>query len=565
MLNSISIQNIALISDVTINLNNGLNVLTGETGAGKSLVIDSISLLLGDKADRTLISYDKDFAYIEAVFFTNNNHILDLMESLGLPRENTIVVSRKLSKDGKNECRVNGKVFTLSMLKKLTSPLMDLHGQFEHQSILDNNNQLEIIDNLGGQELLQVKNKFADKFVTLQDINKQLYSFTEDDNERNRLLDLYDYQINEITEANFKQGEEEQLKEYRQKVLNIEKISSALNNSVSLAENGLNGGGSIAETFAKLLSLISTIKNYSSQFEELYNRIDSLKIDALDVVDCIKENYDNLDFNQEEAMLNEARLDLLSSFKKKYGKNIEEINNYLKKISDESERLKNAEEYIQKLKTQKQMLTKELTKIGQELSDKRKASANILQQKIGKELSDLAMNNTTFTVQFTQKDIDDATIMGLDQVEYMFSANAGQPPKPLNKIISGGEMSRFMLAVKNITADVENIDTMIFDEIDTGVSGNSGEMLAKKLLTIGKSRQVICVSHLPQVASYANYQYYISKKTLDNKTITQITQLSYNDRINEISRLIGGSTSQHSLKHAQFMMDNAAEFLKTLN
>ena len=565
MLNSISIKNIALIDDITINLQKGLNVITGETGAGKSLVIDSISLLLGDKADRNLISYDKDFAFVEAVFETNNPQVLNLMLDFGLDKDNTIIVSRKLYREGKNECRVNGKTFTLTMLKKLVAPLMDLHGQFEHQSILNNTNQLLIIDGLGGQNISLLKYEFFNIFTEYKNVIKELESFTEDDEARNRLIDLYDYQINEITEANFIDGEEEQLKEYRQKILHIEKIAGALENSSQLAENGLTGGGGIVETVIRLQSLLNSVKQYDCGIEELYNRLDSVKLDIEDIVDTLNYQKDNLEYNEIEAKQNEERLDLLNALKKKYGKDIETINNYLKKITEENTRLKNSEEYIAKLKIKKNELAQKLQFIGNKLSQVRQQTARVLEQKIKKELNDLAMKNTTFVVQFNGVELNSCDGSGLDCVEYMFSANAGQPAKPLNKIISGGEMSRFMLAVKNITADIENIDTMIFDEVDTGVSGYVAEELAKKLLTIGLNKQVVCVSHLSQVASYATTHYYINKATQNGKTKTYIKLLNDADRINEIARLIGGTISSHSVEHARFMLNSRDEFIKTLN
>lgn len=564
MLESITIKNVALIDDITINLQQGLNVITGETGAGKSLVIGSISLLLGDKADKALISFDKNYAYVEAVFSTKKQKVLDIMQEFGLDKENTIVVSRKIFREGKNECRVNGKMFTLSMLKKLVAPLMDLHGQFEHQSILNNDNQLEIIDGLGGKKIFQLKQQFATEFEKYQDIKKQLASFTEDDAERNRLIDLYDFQINEITQANFVDGEEETLKEYRKKVMNIEKISTTLENCSQLAEFGQSGSGSIIENLRQIMNMLSHIRQFSSEYEDLYSRLDSVKIDLSDAIDCINAQKDSLEFNQEEAKLNEERLDLLNSFKKKYGSSIPEINAYLQKVTNESQRLKNSEEYINKLKIDKQKAINSLQEIGDKLSQERKQVAKILETKIRNELQDLAMKNTNFVVEFFRVDLDEANITGLDRVEYLFSANAGQPPKPLNKIISGGEMSRFMLAVKNITADIEDIDTMIFDEIDTGVSGYVAEELAKKLLKIGVKRQVICVSHLSQVASFASSHYYINKQTIGNKTQTYIKYLSPAERIDEVARLIGGTVSSHSVEHAKFMLRNGKEFLKSL-
>lgn len=563
MLQSISIKNIALISDITINLGKGLNVITGETGAGKSLVIDSIALLLGEKADKTLISFDKDFAYVEAVFNANAK-ALQIMEELGLEKDSTIVISRKLYKEGKNECKVNGHSFTLSMLKKLVAPLMDLHGQFEHQSILNNDNQLEIIDNIGGKNLAEQKRQFQEKFEALKEVQAELDSFTADDNERNRLIDLYEYQINEITEANFVDGEEEELKEYRQKVLHIEKIAQTLENVCGLADYGTNGGGGILETLTRLMHDLSQITQYSKEVAELYERLAASKIEIADIVDSLASEKDNLEFNEFEAKRNEERLDLLSSFKKKYGSSIEEINKYLEKISHEYNRLKNSSEYIQELKQKEKDLLAQLIEIGGKLSEYRKKTAKLLEEKIKKELADLAIKNATFKIEFIQLEPSSSNGTGLDAVEYMFSANAGQPAKPLSKVISGGEMSRFMLAVKNITADIEDIDTMIFDEIDTGVSGVVAEELAKKMLSIAQTRQVICVSHLSQISSFATNHYYISKSVENGKTFTQIKLLNPEERITEVARLIGGSVSAHSLEHAKLMIQSANEFSKTL-
>lgn len=560
MLQSLTIKNIALIDNLTIDLSTGFNVLTGETGAGKSLIIDSIALLLGEKADKGLISYGENFASVEAVFETTSDEVLSKLEEYGLERENTIIIYRKLSQDGKNECRVNGKAFTLSMLKSITSPLMDLHGQFQHQELLKTSCQLETLDNFGGDELLKTKKEYKDIYFKLKDIKNQLKSFNFDSRDREKLLDLYSYQINEIEEANFKEGEEEELKEFRMKVLNQEKIAGALNRATSL----LSGDGtmSVRDSIKRCEYEVHDITKYMPENEELANRISSLRIELEDIIETLEDQKNNIDFDDYLAAENEKRLDLLVGLKKKYGDNISEINIYLESIKAEYEKLQNSAEIVEKLEKEAEKYKNDLILKAQQLTQIRKEKAEIFERRVKEELQELSMKSARFEISFENL-LDGAfDDTGFDKIEFLFTANSGQPLKSLSKVASGGEMSRFMLAVKNIIANIDDIGTMIFDEIDTGISGDTANVLAQKLAQIGGSHQVICVTHLAQVASYGRNHYFISKAEIDGKTKTALKLLDDEDRVCEIARIIGGTVSDFSKSHARLMLEAGKNYNK---
>ncbi|MBO5344592.1 MAG: DNA repair protein RecN [Clostridia bacterium] len=559
MLQSLTIRNIALIDNLTIELSDGFNVLTGETGAGKSLIIDSLALLLGEKADKTLISYGSDFASVEAVFETTSEEVLSKLEEFGLERENTIIIYRKLSVDGRNECRVNGKSFTLSMLKTITSPLMDLHGQFQHQELLKESCQLSTLDEFGGEDLLKVKKEFKEIFYRLKQIKKQLSSFNFDSRDREKLLDLYDYQIKEIEEANFVSGEEETLKEFRMKVLNQEKIALSIGRISSYFEgSGMDSG--VVELIKKCDHEFGEILRYLPEQEELAGRISSARYEIQDIADTVESLQGNLSFDEYSAAENEKRLDLLSSLKKKYGANIDEINAYLENIKAEYDKLVNSAELVENLEKEKQQAIEELDAKAKELTAVRKMKAEMFSIKVREELAELSMKGAKFEIDFEQLNSETCDELGYDKIRFMFTANSGQPLRPLNKVASGGEMSRFMLAVKNITADIDGMDTMIFDEIDSGISGDTANVLAMKLAKIGKNHQVVCVTHLAQVASFGKNHFYISKAEVDGKTKTSLQNLDYDGRVREIARIIGGSISDFSLSHAKLMLEAGLKF-----
>lgn len=559
MLQSLTIKNIALIDNLTIELCQGFNVLTGETGAGKSLIIDSLALLLGEKADKSLISYGENSASVEAVFETNLPEVLDKLEEFGLERENTIIISRKLTADGRNECRVNGKVFTLSMLKSISSPLMDLHGQFQHQELLKETYQLQVLDDFGGAELRAAKEDYQKTYYELKQVAKQLSSFNFDSRDREKLIDLYKYQIDEIEDAHFVSGEEEELKNFRMKVLSQEKTIDCLSRLSSYFDGGGEVFGLIELVKKCDVELFELIK-YLPEREELAKRLDSVRFELEDIAECVEDAKKDVEIDEMSAVENEKRLDLLSSLKKKYGANIDEINEYLQKIKAEYDKLINSAEIVEKLEKQRQELLEILNKKAETLTNIRIRFAEKLAGKVKSELAELSMKNAQFFVNFNSLDSQTCDETGYDQIEFMFTANVGQPAKPLSKVASGGEISRFMLAIKNITADIDKVDTMIFDEIDTGISGDTANVLAEKLAKIGQTHQVVCVTHLAQVACYGKSHFKISKQILDGKTKTRLALLDGEARVEEIARIIGGSVSDFSLAHARLMLEAGEKF-----
>lgn len=562
MLERLSIKNIALIREQTIEFSEGLNVLTGETGAGKSLIIDSLSLLLGEKADKSLITHGETFATVEAVFSNLSENVLNILEEFGLEREDTLIVSRKISVDGKNECRVNGVSFTLSMLKKLSAPLMDLHGQFEHQNLLKVSKHIEILDLFGGNEIAKILEDYRILFSKYESNQAELRSLVTNDQERERLIDLYSYQIQEIDNAVFYDGEEEELKQMRNQILHSEKILETLQNTVLLGKGDGYEYSGVLETIKKMQNMLSTICEYSENISSEIERIESLKIELEDIVETLNDIKENMYFDEQKAKQNEDRLDLLSSLKKKYGSTIEEMNTYRNQKQTELENLLNSKTRVFELKKEQAMIEEKLLIVANELSQKRKENAIRMQKQVTEELKSLGMKSASFVIDIQNLGIENRNINGFDKVEFMFSANLGEEVKPLKAVASGGEMSRFMLAVKNITAKIEGIETLIFDEIDTGVSGMMALVLGQKLCNVSKFAQVICVTHLAQVASYGKTHFEISKSEANGRTFTHVKSLSREERLKEIARLISGVATQNSLSSAEELLKKAEDFYK---
>ena len=562
MLCQLSIENIALIDKLELELKNGLNILSGETGAGKSIIIDSLNFVLGERADKSLIRFGTDKASVEAVFEDYlTPSIKDCLDDLGIEAEDVLILRRKMSADGKNECRINGRISTLSALKSLTELLVDIHGQHEHQSLLKSTNHIKLLDKLGEKKIATVKGEVEKNFDDYTSLKKEFLRFGNAD-ERERKLDILSFQIDEIEKADVKDGEEDELLSARKRIRNMEKIISALEG----AKNLLDGydSQSVSASIKNANSLLNTISSYDENIVPIADRLDSCKVEITDISETLSDMLQKLDFDSRSAEQIEERLEVVRTILRKYGGSYESLQKFYEEATKEAQTLSNATERVERLETEIKVAAEKLLASAKELSQERRKIADKFEKDITKELCDLGMGGSTFKVEIdTTDDVDQIYAYGADSVEFIISPNVGEPLKPLAKIISGGEMSRFMLAFKNILAGVDDIGTMVFDEIDTGISGNISQVVSEKMCNISRARQVIAVTHMPSLASMADNHYLISKSTENGKTLTHVDLLK--DDTDEVARLIGGNDySIYAVPHAKEMKANAQRYKDSL-
>ena len=562
MLCQLSIENIALIDKLSLELKDGLNILSGETGAGKSIIIDSLNFVLGERADKSLIRFGTDKASVEAVFEDYDTPAVDAyLEDLGIEREDVLVLRRKMSVDGKNECRINGRISTLSTLKGLTELLVDIHGQHEHQSLLKSANHVTLLDKLGEKKIAKLKEDIENDYKQYTSLKREFARFGNSD-ERERKLDILNFQIDEIEKADVKDGEEDELLTARKRIRNMEKIISALEG----AKNLLDGydSQSVSASIKNSVALLNTISSYDENIEPIADRLDSCKVEITDISETLSDMLQKLDFDSRSADKIEERLEVVRNILRKYGGSFESLQHFYEEAVNEAQMLSNATERVEELEKEIEKAAKDLLVSTKKLSEERRKVADKFEKDITKELCDLGMGGSTFKVDIQKsEDVDDISANGMDSVEFMISPNVGEPLKPLAKIISGGEMSRFMLAFKNILAGVDDIGTMVFDEIDTGISGNISQVVSEKMCNISRARQVIAVTHMPSLAAMADNHYLISKSTQNGKTLTHVDLLQ--DDTDEVARLIGGNDySIYAVPHAKEMKANAQRYKDSL-
>lgn len=561
MLRSLHIQNIALITKLELEFSHGLTVLSGETGSGKSIIIDSLAFVLGERADKSMIKHGADKAYVEVCFDIDiNGNTAKAMDEQGFEVDNTLIISRTLTLAGKNECRVNGRMCSTAMLKAITSTLVDIFGQSQHLNLLRADNHLSIVD--GFADLSKLKSNLYDNYKLTKDIDRQLKQVGGTEEERARLLDILNFQITELTEANLSIEEEVELEQLHKKVVNTEKIATALSQSAYALSQG---EPSITALCASAITALEQVANFDQSAGDLVERLRQAKIELQDIADSVREMQENTDYDANKVNAMEARLEKIRTIKRKYGGSVESALEFLAKAQKQYDELNNATETIDRLSKQRQSVTKQMYQIAEKISVIRQATAQKFEQDIMQQLSDLGMPSTTFKVQFEEKPSYEEYSMsptsnGYDKAEFLISANKGQPLRPLAKVISGGEMSRFMLAVKNITATIENIPTMVFDEIDTGISGNIAQKVGLKLVAVSRQYQCIVITHLPQIVAIADTNIVISKHTDDNTTVSQVDVLATKQqRAEEVARLTGG-TSKNSIANAMDMIEWAENY-----
>lgn len=554
MIKNLHIENIALISKLDVSFDGGLVVLSGETGAGKSIIIDSLSFVLGERADKTLIKYGEERAFVEVFFEVGEmSRAYAAMEELGFEPDTSIAIARTLTNSGKNECRINGRVCSTSVLRQLTATLVDIFGQSQHLGLLKVDNHIKVLDEYDTDTAL--KEGMKKLYAEYRETGKKLSAYGGSDAERERLIDILRFQINEITAAELSEKEETELNEMRARYLNVEKIASSVTNAL----NSIMSGGTAAGV-AEAKAALSALSGQDRELGGLHERLSSMQIELDDITASLENILGETDYNPAEIDKMEERLEKYKTLKKKYGGSVGEIFAFLKKSKEQYENLASASEIIAKLTAEQSRLAGELYINAQKLSEVRMSAAKKFEAEIETQLGDLGMKGTTFRVDFGQKpDLREfsksVSPEGFDKIEFLLSPNKGEPLKPLAKIISGGEMSRFMLAIKNITAKIEKIPTMVFDEIDIGISGNMAMMVAVKLANVSKDYQCIVITHLPQICAMADANMLITKGVVGERTESKLTVLDQNGKIDEVARLIGGKNiGEYGRLHAKEMI-----------
>ncbi len=552
MLSVLKIENIAIIESAEIEFSKGFNVLSGETGAGKSIILDSINAVLGFRTSRELIRTGANEARVTALFSCIDKKVESKLSELSLPLspDGSLLISRTISPD-KNVCKVNNSLTNVSALREIGAELISIHGQQDNRELLNSETHIGYIDVIGG--LQKYVTEYREAYEKLIEIKSQIKRLSGDKEEKARRIDILSYQIDEIEKAEINPGEWDKLKERRNELLNFEKIQGSL----STAYSTLNGGDSFTgavEMLSGAFREISSVSSFSDDLNKLASKLGDLYYEATDISDSIRDAVSDDGFSQAELENIENRLDLLYKLSKKYGATEEEILLFAEKAQKELNEISFSDEKLAELKEEYSALLEKTKKLALKLSEERKKTSIDFSNKVCNELQYLDMPNVQFLVDFKEVSLYEN---GIDEAEFLISANVGEIPKPITKIASGGELSRIMLALKTVMANKDNIETMIFDEIDSGVSGRAALKVANKLKQVSNGKQVLCVTHLSQLMSYADTHYLIQKAVRDGKTYTGVTVLDLEGRKREIARIISGG------EITQTQLENAEEMLKT--
>lgn len=553
MLKTLELKNVALIDRATIEFGEGLNVLSGETGSGKSVILDALNFVLGAKADKSIIRHGEDSCFVTAAFdVTDNPTVKGILEDYSDETpDDELIISRKLTSDGKSQIRVNGEAYSASMLKGITGYLIDVHGQSDHYSLLKSSEQLKVLDKFCKKELESEFVVLKEIISALKTVDEELKRFGGSESERAIRADILKFQIDEIENADIRDGEEEELLEKRKKIQNAEKISEAF----SQAKSALTEENCALDCLSGAVRAISGISSLDKRYAEFEERLKAAYSEIEDVSESIADVSDDFDFDEAEADKVESRLDLIKNLKKKYGASASQIEEFLTEAKREYEKLVNFDVEYAKFSAQKAKLIISLNSSYKKITDIRRKFSLDFCKRVTEQLKALGMKHANFEITFSEKgEVENAPYPenGNDEVEFNFSANLGEPVKPLSKIISGGEMSRFMLALKVITSGYHDISTYVFDEIDVGISGATAEVVAKKFADISRKTQVLAISHLPVVCAMSDVPIKISKIEENGKTVTVVKNLSKSEKIYEIMRIMSGeNASDIAYKHAE--------------
>ncbi len=532
MIKNLHIKNIGIIHDITIDFSKGFNVITGETGSGKTLIIESLQILLGEKFSKEYIRSGENEAIVEATIY--------------LPNEDRIInIYRSISKSGKNICKIDGILFKLNEYKEYMKKIIDIHAQNDNQNILDIATHIELIDAYAGESIYELKESYSKKYDEYTYLNSELGKSYGDDREKQRMLDLLNYQVNEIENANLRDGEEEELEERRNLIMASEKISNNLCEADEIISS------SVIDGLSSIIHNLEKIESYNEKYGKLADTIRSAYYDIEEAGNDISDYSRELDFDEKEQNDIEVRLDLIKSLKRKYGNSVKEILDYKEKTEKEIYDIENLEGYVKELKEKKKILVENMHNECKQLHQIRLLKAKDLSSKVNGELKDLEMNNAKFSIDIELLDDDKFNRNGLDRVEFMISTNVGEQEKSLIKIASGGEMSRIMLAIKSVLGEVDQIPVIVFDEIDTGISGLAANSTGEKMKKISLSHQVICVTHLATIAAKGDTNFYVSKMVENDKTKTKVELLDEEGVVKEIARISSGNITKVALSHAK--------------
>ncbi|ECV3106493.1 DNA repair protein RecN [Listeria monocytogenes] len=562
MLQEMTIKNFAIIESLSLTFQEGMTVLTGETGAGKSIIIDALGLLVGGRGSADFIRHGEERIELQGLFALAEDNLAcrnALIENGIDASDDMVVLERSLFRSGKNSCRINGKLVTTVLLRQIGSKLIDIHSQHEHQELMNEEFHLSLLDRFASDKIKPALTKYQTNFKEYQTIEKEWQNWTKNERELAQRLDMLRFQQQEIENANLQAGEEDRLLEQKNILANFEKLNENLQGAYAAIQGEPGGLEFVGEAMRQMETAASIHTDYKAVSEAISSSYYMLE----DSMSQIRQSLDQLEFQPEELNQIESRLNDLNQLKRKYGKTIEDIIQYEQEISSEMEKLTDSESHVGHLETKLATLKTELTKQAATLTDIRKKAAVTLEKQIKQELNQLYMEKAIFSVRFEANKME-LTELGQDSVVFYMSTNPGEPLKPLAKIASGGELSRMMLALKTIFSRHQGITSIIFDEVDTGVSGRVGQAIAEKIYAVSVGSQVLCISHLPQVAAMANHHYYITKKVQNKRTTTSVTVLKGVEKVEEISRMIAGiEVTELTKQHAKEMIEQAEKVKQT--
>ncbi|MDK7355342.1 DNA repair protein RecN [Peptoniphilus harei] len=551
MLLELNIENFAIIENMKIEFEPGLNVLTGETGSGKSIIIDSLGLVLGQRANKDIIKKGKDRAFIEAVFSSYDEETKDLLLEYGIESGDLVVVSKEIREKGPTITRVNNRTVTSQILSKISSHLIDIFAQHESISLMDNKNQLKLIDDFSGKDQGQLLSNLKDLVHEINSLKNEYHDKSTMEQSKDREIDLLEYQIKEIEDAGLSDYDDEELYDDFNVLNNMTDTLIKLSEAKSLINEGYETS-SLEDILDKVIANVVEVTRYNKDLKEVEENLEDIRFRISDIAKDLDRYVSSSEVDEERLQFLRERIDLVNNLKLKYGNNVKSINSFYEEISERLRFLQNFEDNLNKLLKKIEEKEAEALVLANKISQKRKKTSEILEKKVEEEINKLNIKDAKFKIEIKEKEL---SFDGIDKIEFLIAPNLGQDFMPMAKVASGGEMSRIMLGFKSIIAEKDNIPTLVFDEIDTGISGKTAQIVGNKIKEVSKDRQVIVISHLPQIVALADTHFAIKKDVVNNSTISTIDKLSYDERVNEVARLIGGmNVSEIAIETAKEMI-----------